>query len=145
MRGKLVTDPAEQAALLGGRYLDDSSDLTPQASDYPTTMLPTVVKVARQYKRDKEPEVTDEETDNIEVSEFVVPPARVNLELGVTINLGNFESCRLSVGVEVPCYREELDNAYAYWLAYAKGKIVEEQNGIKQWALTRGSRNNTPF
>lgn len=101
--------------------------------------------MARQYKRDKEPETTDESTDTIEVSDFVVPPARVTLELGVTINLGNFESCRLSVGVEVPCYREELDDAYAYWLDYAKGKIVEEQNAIKQWALTRGSRNSTPF
>lgn len=30
---------------------------------------------------------------------------------GVTLNQGNYESSRIDVGVEVPCYVEDLDRA----------------------------------
>ena len=109
-------------------------------------MLPTVVTVARHYKRADAPvDTEDTSVETMDVEDFVVAPARVKLELGITMNTGNYESARISVGIEVPCYREEIDEAYKNWLKYAKERIIEEQQEIQQWARTRGSRNNAPF
>ena len=31
--------------------------------------------------------------------------------MGLTINLGNYESLRIDVGVKMPCYKEEIEKA----------------------------------
>lgn len=60
-------------------------------------------------------ETTSEEQDQgpIEVRVFQTIPARVSARLGRTINLGNYESIRLEVGVEYPCYAEEVEDGTA--------------------------------
>ncbi len=57
-----------------------------------------------------ERETVSEKTDEkmIRVGVFQTAPARVNINKGLTLNLGNYESARVSVGFEMPCYVEEV-------------------------------------
>lgn len=65
------------------------------------------------------------ETEKIQVRNFSdVPVAMVGYTLGLTYNLGNYESVRVSVSVTLPSYVEELDKAYEY-----ARKFVEERFG----------------
>lgn len=50
-------------------------------------------------------------TDELEVRIFETDPARVRQVRRRTINLGNYESVSIEVGVELPCYVEEIDDA----------------------------------
>ena len=54
-------------------------------------------------------EVTKE--DMILVDTFETTPAEVEAKMGLTINLGNYESLRVDVGVKMPCYKEEIEKA----------------------------------
>lgn len=58
---------------------------------------------------DKSKEVTAENASDrlIQVGIFKTEPARVVVQKGLTVNLGNFESARFTVGFECPCYVEE--------------------------------------
>ena len=53
-----------------------------------------------------------EEREHIEIRPFATTPAIVSVKLGRTINLGNYESARVDVGIEIPCYREEVMRIY---------------------------------
>jgi len=50
----------------------------------------------------------------IEVQAFAegTVPARVKVSQGLTINMGNYESARIDAGVELPCYVEEVSDAF---------------------------------
>lgn len=54
--------------------------------------------------------------DLIAVSTYVTEPARVRVAKHLTRNLGNYESAKVSVSVEVPCYAEEseIDRAFEF-------------------------------
>jgi len=51
------------------------------------------------------------ESQSLEVREFESEVARVSANFGLTINLGNYESAKVGVTVELPCYPEEKDAA----------------------------------
>jgi len=53
------------------------------------------------------PETKTEEL--VEVPRFHGPVARVRIEGGVTMNMGDYESSRVTVSVELPCYAEETE------------------------------------
>lgn len=53
------------------------------------------------------PEAVTEEV--IEVPRFYGPVARVRIEGGVTMNMGDYQSSRVTVSVELPCYPEETE------------------------------------
>ena len=42
---------------------------------------------------------------------LITTPAEVEAKMGLTINLGNYESLRVDVGVKMPCYKEEIEKA----------------------------------
>lgn len=58
----------------------------------------------------REKEITAEDVQDriIKIGVFKTEPARVVLQKGLTMNLGNFESARVTVGFECPCYVEEV-------------------------------------
>lgn len=86
-----------------------------------------------------------EELEVIRVERFEVEPAEVGLELSRTINLGNFSSVRAGVSIRVPCYVEEIDNAYAFAEKFAKQRLLKEVEGITQWAQEHGVKNRNLF
>jgi len=69
--------------------------------------------VSRQfYKAGKA--VGEEESDEriLLVDTFETEPAYVKASMGMTINLGNYESLRIDAGVTIPCYKEEIAQAH---------------------------------
>lgn len=81
-------------------------------------------------------ETTEEfEQEEIDVGVFEsdAPVAIAKVSVGSTINVGDYNSARCDVGVELPCYVEELPDA----LKTAYKMAVRMQNSI-----VRGVRNS---
>lgn len=53
----------------------------------------------------------EQDEQRILVDTFETTPAEVTAKLGMTINLGNYESLRVDVAVTLPCYKEEISQA----------------------------------
>jgi type VI protein secretion system component VasA len=84
---------------------------------------------------------TDDESETLEVARFEVEPAEVSLELGTTVNMGDYETVRVTVGVRIPCYVEELVAAYADAENFVKTRLTKERDEVVEWAKKRGARN----
>lgn len=67
----------------------------------------------------------------LEVKQFRADPAYVRVGLGVTINLGNFESARCDVGLTLPCYVEEIQDAYVTAWNLAEIEIQKQTAEVK--------------
>lgn len=69
--------------------------------------------VRKQYRKLGKDEGEGElEEHQILVDVFETEPATAEGSIGLTINLGNYESLRIDVGARIPCYKEELTQAY---------------------------------
>lgn len=68
----------------------------------------------------------------VAVMPFVTNPAEVFYEAGATINLGNYESARVTVGIRVPCYREEIPTAFEAAKDWVEKKLEVEVNDIRR-------------
>ena len=68
---------------------------------------------------------------------FATEPAKVMREYGLTINLGNYESAKVTVGIALPCYREEIDTANELAKKFCESEIQAECSEIK------GSKNGS--
>jgi len=86
------------------------------------------VVVTKQYGKIGPEKVTEE---TIEVQGFVVEPAKIQVEYGLTLSLGNYEMVRLGVSVTLPCYREEIDTAYDYARKWATDRIEKEVAAVR--------------
>jgi len=61
-----------------------------------------------------------------------VPLASVSVNGGITVNLGDYNSARIEVGVTLPCVVEELDDAYEAALAMVSQRIEEQEVELKR-------------
>lgn len=86
--------------------------------------------VRKQYKTPEGEGPIEEQDELIEVQVFVVKPAEVRFGVGATINMGNFESARVDVMVTVPCYKEEVDDAYEFAKKWAWARLKAESGEI---------------
>jgi len=77
------------------------------------------------------------EDEFLDVRRFETAPAEVGFSAGLTLNLGNYESARIDVSVKVPCYREELDEAYAFATKWASDRLVKEREEIRTWKQSK--------
>lgn len=73
-------------------------------------------------------ETTDQEY--IRIRPFITDVCRINVELSRTINLGNYESAKVSVGINMPCYVEEAIDVYHRVLSKAEELITVEVKKI---------------
>lgn len=71
-----------------------------------------------------------EEQEHMEIRPFATTPAMVGVKLGRTINLGNYESARIDVSIEVPCYREEVLRMYPSLFDHVANRLSEEVTKI---------------
>lgn len=98
----------------------------------------TQVMVSRQWSESGSPSSPEEiEEDTLEVHSFVTAPANVSVEMGMTLNLGNFESARVTVSISVPCYKEEVEEAHAYARGWVEDRVVSESKKIRQFSTER--------
>ena len=78
----------------------------------------------------KNSSVEDSDDSVIAVHKFETEPASVTVDYALTMNLGNYESAKLSVAVTVPCYKEEIDEAYDFASAWAEARLQEERKKV---------------
>lgn len=75
-----------------------------------------------------------EELDDhiLKVGEFRTAPAKVLVSKGLTINLGNYESARVTIGVELPCYVEEVAEVTDRAEQMVEARVENEVLAIKK-------------
>jgi hypothetical protein len=48
-----------------------------------------------------------------------------------TVNLGNYESAKISVGITVPCVKEDINDTYDFATNWVSDKITEAVKDVK--------------
>ena len=96
----------------------------------PVSVAHGKVRVSSRFTSSGELLAESESEDKIDVGVFVTTPAQVSVQYRSTINLGDYNSAQVGVMVTVPCYTEELDNAYAFASAFAERKMAKEVSEI---------------
>jgi hypothetical protein len=81
------------------------------------------------FKKDVQRESASEEV--VAIGEFQGPVARVRRGYGLTLNLSNYESARLDVAVEVPCYVEDVDAADEWARQWVEKRVVQEVENVR--------------
>jgi len=71
------------------------------------------------------------EESMIYVDTFATTPAEVETKLGLTINLGNYESLRVDSGVRIPCYKEEVPEAQEFAFKLAEKLLFDKVREVK--------------
>ncbi|MBQ9407185.1 MAG: hypothetical protein IJU37_10690 [Desulfovibrio sp.] len=95
-----------------------------QARRQATGVEGTITVSATQFNQ------VSEEKEYIEIRPFATVPAKVGVKFGRTLNLGNYESARVDVLIEMPCYAEEAKRVYQEVLDMAQARIAEEVDKI---------------
>lgn len=104
-----------------------------------TTEQNSTVFVNRTIGKAKNMPEPEGDEDVIAVHRFETEPATVSVDYSLTMNLGNFESARIGVSVRVPCYKEEIDEAFEFASAWVEQRISAERGKI---AETRDKRSS---
>lgn len=84
------------------------------------------------------------EPEVIAVHRFLTEPAQVQVGMGVTINLGNYESARIDVRLSVPVYREEINEAYEFVKQYVTKRLEQEVDETKN-VVKKNKASPSPF
>lgn len=93
---------------------------------------PVIVTVTNRYVRGNGEEVvTKDDTEIPEVRRFDTDVARIRRGYGLTINMGNYESARVDVQVEVPCYVQDLELADEFASKFAEERIKKEVDSVR--------------
>ncbi len=76
----------------------------------------------------------DAEVDEqrILVDKFETEPAIVEASLGLTINLGNYESLRIDAGVKIPCYKEEILQAHQEAFRLTEEELMRRKREVEE-------------
>jgi hypothetical protein len=77
------------------------------------------------------PDEENIEDNMIRVGVFKTVPARVMVTKGLTLNLGNYESARVTVGFESPCYPEEVKEVEGCLNEFVEERLKQEVSEIR--------------
>lgn len=80
----------------------------------------------------------------LRVGEFRTAPAKVLVSKGLTINLGNYESARVTIGVELPCYAEEVAEVTDAAERMVEARVQNEVLAIKRKDIRPGYEARRP-
>lgn len=80
-------------------------------------------------KQEKEPQVKNEQFGTVPVAGT---PAMISFEAGLTLNLGNYESAKVTVGLKLPCDPRDLDAAYEKGKQWVAHRLQSEVEDIRQ-------------
>lgn len=64
-------------------------------------------------------------------------PATVMYSRGVTINMGNYQTARVDVGIVLPCFPEEVEQVWEYGQALVAARLEKEVERLRE---ARGSK-----
>lgn len=68
----------------------------------------------------------------LEVRKFETTPAVVKAGYALTLNLGNYESAKVDAGVELPCYVEEVPDAFKEAWKLAEDEIQRQVKELRE-------------
>lgn len=81
---------------------------------------------------------TEEDTFEPVTFKDGIEPAHISVTLGLTLNLGDFESAKISVTCTLPAHVEELEEAYAAARDFAGTKLIEEKINVDKSLRDKG-------
>ena len=91
-----------------------------------------VLTVDHRFKRGNGKEKTiKDDTEIVDVRKFETTPAVVRRGYGMTMNLGNFESARIDISIEVPCYVEDVHLADKWAAEFVEERIKAVVRNVK--------------
>lgn len=91
----------------------------------------TQAYVTKQFVVKKKEGVPQTEEETIAIHRFATDATKIEVSLGLTLNLGNYESAKLSVGMTVPCYKEESDDAFEWAKNWIADRLKVEVKNIR--------------
>jgi len=77
--------------------------------------------------------------EHVEIRPFVSEAARVTIAKGLTLNLGNYQSARIDVGISLPCYPEELGDMVETVNTMVESRLMMERDSIRDAMAKKGS------
>jgi hypothetical protein len=88
---------------------------------------PVIVRVDNRFVHGKGDETCiTAEDEVVEVRRFETTPAIVRRGYGLTLNQGNYESARIDVSVEVPCYLTDIAKADKWAAEFCEQRVRKE-------------------
>lgn len=66
------------------------------------------------------------------VDEFETEPAYAEASMGLTLNLGNYESLRIDIGARIPCYKEELVEAHQHVFRLIESELLRRRREVEE-------------
>lgn len=57
--------------------------------------------------------------------------SKIKFGIGLTINLGNYSSAKVDVGLEIPANSEDLDTSYERAVEYCNEKLMSEVSSLQ--------------
>ncbi len=101
----------------------------------------TTVTVDRSIERSGGEVVSHEsESDYIAVHQFTTAPAEIGTSLGMTLNVGDFESVRIDITCKIPCYKEEVAAAYDFAFKFCEDRLREEISEVRREQLKKNKK-----
>ena len=88
------------------------------------------------FKKETQREQSTEEV--VEILKFEGQVAKVKRGYGLTLNLSNYESARLDVHVEVPCYLADVDAADEWARQWVEKRVIKEVENVRGEGSTDG-------
>ena len=88
-------------------------------------VVESTILVHRTVKLDGTDQESASTQETLKVHAFATVPAVVTASPGITISR-NFQSVRLDISVQIPCYREEVKAAQDYAYNLAKERLMQE-------------------
>jgi hypothetical protein len=79
------------------------------------------------------------EQEKIEIKKFETSPAHVMYSNGATISMGNYESAKVEIGVTLPVYMEEIDEAFKVAEKIVNERLDKEVTNLKALKDKRNS------
>lgn len=118
----------------------------PSAAETPVVVAShvTMMNTSKMYKEGSVlvGDVQTEHPIEIRVPIAGVPMAEVSAEARMTINMGNFESVQIGVSVKLPCFVEEITDAYKAAKKLVDTHLNKEVSDIRQYRNAKGGTAN---
>lgn len=92
----------------------------------------STVHVSRTIENSNTKDVVEDVSDSsvIAVHKFVTTPAEVTVDYSLPISLSKYLIARINIAVKVPCYKEEMDDAYEFAAAWVEQRMEAERDKI---------------
>lgn len=91
-------------------------------------VLGTVHITKEKGKKGHKTEMTVKDENHVVHKGIMADPStivRLGIEASHTVNLGNFESAKIGVSINLPCTKDDIEETYQFGLNWVSGKIEE--------------------